>query len=144
MGGVTYTEKLKTIGGLIAVCFGIFAVTALSIFTIIMLGSGNKDSVVAVSSSALGIISAMVGAYLGIKISSDTNAKAGEEAKHTAVVKHEADAAQQKSSGMADKLDRLMAEEKVDPEVAEAVKEAGAEREEAARTVGPPSGGAAP
>lgn len=31
MGGVTYTEKLKTIGGLIAVCFGIFAVTSLSL-----------------------------------------------------------------------------------------------------------------
>jgi hypothetical protein len=137
------TEKLKAVGGLITVCFGIFAVMALSIFTIILLGSGNQQSVVAVSSSALGIISAMVGAYLGIKISSETNAKAGEEAKHAAVVKHEADAAQEKSSGMADKLDRLIAEEKVDPEVAEAVKEAGAEREEAARTVGPPAGGGA-
>ncbi len=136
------TDKLKAIGGLITVCFGILAVTSLAAFTIIFLGSGNKDSIVAVSSSALGIISAMVGAYLGIKISSETNAKASEEAKHAAVVKHEADAAQQKSSTMTEKLDELAAENKLAPDLAEAVKEAGTEAEEEARTAGPPPGGA--
>ncbi|HVY96177.1 MAG TPA: hypothetical protein VHA54_04375 [Solirubrobacterales bacterium] len=138
------TDRVKAVGGLIAVCFGIFAVTVLSVFTIIWIGSGNRDSIVAVSSSALGIISAMVGAYLGIKISAETNAKASEEAKHAAVVKHEADAAQHKSSGMAEKLNALEAENKVSAAIAEEVREAGTEAEEAARTAVPPVGGGAP
>jgi hypothetical protein len=137
-------EKVKAIGGLIAVCCGIVAVTGLAVFTIILLGSGNKESVVAVSSSALGIVSAMVGAYLGIKITADTSAKASEEAKHAAVASHEREAAQQKTSGMEEKLDELAAKGTFSPQVAEAIKEAGSEAEEAARTTGPPAGGAAP
>jgi hypothetical protein len=136
-------EKVKAIGGLIAVCFGIVGVTSLAAFTIIWLGSGNKESIVPVASSALGIISAMVGAYLGIKITADTTAKASEEAKHAAVASHEREAAEQKSSGMEEKLNELAARGTFSPQVAEEIKEAGSEAEEAARTVVPPLGGAA-
>ena len=136
-------EKVKAIGGLIAVCSGIAAVTGLAVFTIILLGSSNKESVVAIASSALGIISAMVGAYLGIKITADSNAKTGEMAGHAAVANHERDVAQQKTSGMEEKLDELAAKGTFSPQVAEAVKEAGSEAEQAVRTVGPPPGGAA-
>lgn len=130
-------EKVKAIGGLIAVCVGIVGVTSLAAFTIIFLGSGNKESIVPVASSA------MVGAYLGIKITADTTAKASEEAKHAAVASHERDAAQQRSSGMEEKLNQLAAEGTFSPQVAETIKEAGTEAEEAARTVVPPVGGGA-
>jgi hypothetical protein len=137
------TESLKAIGGLIAVLFGILAVAVLSIVTITRLEADDKDSMVAVTTSAFGIISAVVGAYLGIKISAETNAKATDEAKHAAIVKHEGDAALQKSAVMSEKLDELAAENKLPGDVAEAVKEAGTEAEEAARTTPPSPGGAA-
>ena len=137
------TESLKAIGGLIAVVVGILAVAVLSIVTITRLGSSDTDSMVAVTTSAFGIISAVVGAYLGIKISAETNAKATDEAKHAAVVKHEADAAQQKSTVMSEKLDELAAENRLPEDIAAAVKEAGSEAEEAARTTPPHPGGAA-
>jgi hypothetical protein len=137
----TDVNSIKAVGGLIAVVCGTVLVASLAAFTITRLGSKEADSAVAIASSAFGVISAVVGAYLGIKITADTSARAGEEAKHTAVVKHEAEAAQQKSAGMSEKLEELAAEDKVPANVAEAVKEAGAEAEEAARTVGPPLGG---
>lgn len=137
------TDKLKAIGGLIAVCFGILAVTSLSALTIIFLGSGNKDSIVAVSSSALGIISAMVGAYLGIKISAESNAKAGEEGKKAAVAEHEANVKEQKIAAVNQTVEKLVSEDRVSPEGANAIQEASVEAEEAARTAGPPVGGGA-
>lgn len=137
------TDKLKAIGGLIAVCFGIFSVTLLAVFTIIFLGSGNKDSIVAVSSSALGIISAMVGAYLGIKISAETNAKAGEEGKKAAVAEHEANVKEQKIAAVNETMEKLVSEEKVSQQGADAIQEASVEAEEAARTAVPPVGGGA-
>lgn len=135
--------SIRAIGGLIAVVCGTVLVASLAAFTITRLGSKEADSAVAVASSAFGVISAVVGAYLGIKITADTSAKAGEEAKHAAIVKHEAEAAQQKSAGMSEKLEELAAEEKLPVGVADEVKEAGAEAEVAARTVGPPRGGGA-
>jgi uncharacterized membrane protein len=71
-------EGIKSVGGLIAVVVGITAVTALTIVTLTLLGTSNKDSVVAVTSSAFGIISTVIGAYLGIKISSEGAAKTNE------------------------------------------------------------------
>jgi hypothetical protein len=129
--------KLKAVGGLIAVAIGVAAVTGLAIVTITRLGSEEKDSMVAVTSSAFGIISALVGAYLGIKITADTTARAGENLKKAAVAEHEAYIAKEQVSAMEES-----AEERA-PEQADAIKSAAAEaREEAARTR-PPTGGVA-
>ncbi len=95
-GGGTDAGSIKSIGGLIAVVAGITAVTALAIVTLAQLGSTNKESIVAVTSSAFGIISAVVGAYLGIKISADTSEKASDQAKDAAVSKHVADVTKSK------------------------------------------------
>jgi hypothetical protein len=131
------TNKLKAIGGLIAVAIGVGAVTGLAIVTITRLGSSEKDSMVAVTSSAFGIISALVGAYLGIKITADTTARAGDNIKKAAVAEHEAHIAKEQVSAMEE-----TAEEKA-PGQADAIKAAAADaREEAART-SPPSGGVA-
>ena len=93
---------LKAIGGLIAVVVGILAVTGLALFTLAQLDTNNQDGMVAVTSSAFGIISAVIGAYLGIKISADTNAKASADVKRAAgdaaVAQHVADQAQQEVS----------------------------------------------
>jgi hypothetical protein len=68
-------ESIRAIGGLLVVVAGIVAVTALTIITLTRLGSTDEDSMVAVTSSAFGIISAVIGAYLGIKISAESNEK---------------------------------------------------------------------
>jgi hypothetical protein len=130
-------SKLQAIGGLIAVAIGVTAVTALAIITITRFGSDDKDSIVAVTSSAFGIISAVVGAYLGIKITADTSDKATAEARNAAVAQHEANVAQQKLSAVQSKAEDMLPESQ-----ASAIKEAGAEAEEAARaTTPPPPGG---
>jgi hypothetical protein len=103
-------EGIKSVGGLIAVVVGITAVTALTIVTLTKLGGAHKDSMVAVTSSAFGIISAVVGAYLGIKISSDTTAKAGDSATAAAVSQRDAEDAQKKLLTMTKTLDELAPE----------------------------------
>jgi hypothetical protein len=121
--------SIKTIGGLVAVLGAIVAVTALTIVTLTQLGGENKESIVAVTSSAFGIISAVVGAYLGIKITADTTTKAAGEVKNAAVAEYEVNLARQQVSAMEEK-----AEEK-DPQYAAEVSTAGQRaREEAART----------
>jgi len=128
------TNKLKAIGGLIAVGIGVAAVTGLAIITITRLKTDETESIVAVTSSAFGIISAVVGAYLGIKITADTTARAGENVKKAAVAEHEAFIAQEQVSAMEESA------EKRAPEEALAIKTAAVEaREEAARTR-PPGG----
>jgi hypothetical protein len=71
------TEGIKSVGGLIAVVTGIVAVTSLAIVTT-QAGSLSKESVVAITSSAFGIVSTVIGAYLGIKVSSEASAKTNE------------------------------------------------------------------
>jgi hypothetical protein len=73
-GSALDAEGIKSVGGLIAVVTGIVAVTALTIVTTQTAGL-SKESVVAVTSSAFGIISTVIGAYLGIKVSSEASAK---------------------------------------------------------------------
>jgi hypothetical protein len=68
---------IKSVGGLIAVVIGIIAVTSLAIVTT-QAGSLSKESIVAITSSAFGIISTVIGAYLGIKVSSEASAKTNE------------------------------------------------------------------
>jgi hypothetical protein len=129
-------NSIKTIGGLLAVLGGITAVTALAIVTLTKLDTENSESMIAVTSSAFGIISAVVGAYLGIKITADSSNKTNEEAKNAAVAQHEAALAQKEKSAVEEKVaDR-------DPRLAEEAKVAGQERREEAvdRTIRPPEG----
>jgi hypothetical protein len=132
-------ENIKAIGGLIAVVAGITAVVILAVIAVTRLGS-DKSSTVAVTSSAFGVISAVVGAYLGIKISSETNAKAGDEAKNAAVAQHVAHVTSRELEAV-----KATASDLVTPEQAAKIKAARiAAGEEAARSMGPlPGGGSA-
>jgi len=130
-------ESIKSIGGLIAVVVGIIAVTSLAIVTLTRLD--NKTSAVAVTSSAFGIISAVVGAYLGIKISSDNTANSGEEATKAVVSQRETERAERKVTAITEKL------EQIDPEIAKEAKIAAyhADQEGPPAADPPPGGGGA-
>lgn len=131
-------NPVKEVGGLIAVVTGVTAVAALAIVTLTQLAD-KSSSIVAVTSSAFGVISAVVGAYLGIKISSDSNTKSEGAVGEVAVKGHELKISKQEKAAM-----QKVAEEK-GPEVAEAVEAARqqAREEEIAQTVPPPVGGSA-
>jgi hypothetical protein len=135
-GSGAEASSIKSIGGLIAVVAGITAVTALAIITLTQLGDA-RDSIVAVTSSAFGIISAVVGAYLGIKITAETTSKASDEAKHAAVAEHVAHVASSERDAVTDK-----AKDFVTPSQAAAIADAKSEAGEvAARTSDPAAGG---
>ncbi|HEX6456880.1 MAG TPA: hypothetical protein VF009_10235 [Solirubrobacterales bacterium] len=75
------TENVRTITGALIVFIGMLAVVALAVVAVSLLGAGNKDAVVAITTSALGIISAVVSGYLGIKATANTAEKANEKTK---------------------------------------------------------------
>jgi hypothetical protein len=77
-GGV---DGLKTIGGLVAVVSAIIGVVALTIVTQSRLSTDKASSIVAIATAAFGVISAMVGAYLGIKVTADQSADAQQQAQ---------------------------------------------------------------
>ncbi len=131
-------NPIREVGGLIAVVTGVTAVAALAVVTLTQLGN-KSSSIVAVSSSAFGVISAVTGAYLGIKISSDSNTKSEAAVGEAAVKANELKISKQEKAAMQE-----AAEEK-GPEVAEAVKTAGqqAREEGIAQTVPPSVGGSA-
>jgi hypothetical protein len=131
------SETIRRLGGLIAVVVGITAVTALAIVTLTQLGD-EKDSLVAVTSSAFGIISAVVGAYLGIKITGDTSDKAVKEVKNAAVAEHEAQIAQRQVTVM-----KETAQETVNPKDAATIADAANEvrEHEVSRIADPSKGG---
>ena len=140
-GGDGGATDIKAVGGLIAVVAGITAVGVLTVVTLTQLDSTEHDSMVAITSSAFGIISAVVGAYLGIKITADTAEKASEQVKSAAVARHEAAVKEQKIAVVNETLEKLVAEDKVSKEGANAITEASVEAEEAARAPHPPLGG---
>ncbi len=141
-GGSTDLGGIKAVGGLIAVVVGVVAVTALAVVTLTRLDSESKDSVVAVTTSAFGIISAVVGAYLGIKISADTNQKASDEAKHAAVAKNQANTAMQEANVAQQEVNAATKKiEEVAPDKADDVKAAMDQAGQEARAPDPPQGG---
>lgn len=65
-------ESIQSIGGLVAVVIGVLAVTILAISTMAFIDSDkDANTVIPLSTAAFGVISAIVGAYLGIKIGTD-------------------------------------------------------------------------
>lgn len=103
--GVT-PEGIQHVGGLVAVVTGITAVTALAIVTAQLVD--NQQSAVAVTSSAFGMISAVVGAYLGIKITADTH-KTGQ--KEATEANERATKAQQKLDAVTTRADEVLSVE---------------------------------
>ncbi len=69
-GNPVSEEALRTVTGLVAVVAGITAVAALTITTVELVGvgkEGNTEASVAITTSAFGIVSTVITAYLGIK-----------------------------------------------------------------------------
>jgi hypothetical protein len=92
---------LHTVAGLIAVIGAIVAVCVLSAITLTRLsGSDDKESIVAITTTAFGIISAVVGAYLGIKVSSTAAENANVNARRTAAVSQAAHSSQQEFTNL--------------------------------------------
>jgi hypothetical protein len=65
-------ESIMSVGGLVSVVVGVAAITVLAVATMAFIDSGRDATIlVPLSTSAFGVISAIVGAYLGIKIGTD-------------------------------------------------------------------------
>jgi hypothetical protein len=73
-GGGGIVDLIRTVGGLIAVMIAIGAVVTVFIVAVSLNTDLKPESVVALATAGFGVISAVVGAYLGIKISSENNA----------------------------------------------------------------------
>jgi hypothetical protein len=85
-GSTSRAEAIKSIGGLVAVAIGVGAVAALTIVAITTVADLDASSTVAISTSAFGVISAVVGAFMGIKIGTDQTGKAVDDTKAAAAV----------------------------------------------------------
>jgi hypothetical protein len=65
-------ESIQSIGGLVAVVTGVLAITGLAIATMAFIDSGkDANTMIPLTTAAFGVISAVVGAYLGIKLGTD-------------------------------------------------------------------------
>ncbi|HWG09647.1 MAG TPA: hypothetical protein VN672_11650 [Solirubrobacteraceae bacterium] len=65
-------ESIQSIGGLVAVVIGVLAIAGLAVATMAFIDSGrDANTMIPLTTSAFGVISAVVGAYLGIKIGTD-------------------------------------------------------------------------
>jgi hypothetical protein len=71
-------DRLKVIGGLLAVCAGLFALIVVVVVALIIKPDSTGASV---ATSAVGVIGSIVGAYLGVKIGSDGTQKAVDAAQ---------------------------------------------------------------
>jgi hypothetical protein len=75
---------IRQIGGLTAVAIGVGAVAALTIVALTAAPDLSETSTVAISTSAFGVISTVVGAFMGIKIGTDQTGKAIDDSKAAA------------------------------------------------------------
>ncbi|HET8567159.1 MAG TPA: hypothetical protein VFL77_11870 [Solirubrobacterales bacterium] len=140
-GSQVSTNNLRAITGLVAVVAGVAAVAALTVVSVTILGGTNKDSVVAITSSAFGIVSAVVTAFLGIKVTAEASAKVTEQGGKTAVAQHEADVKERKIDRVNETIGALEKQGKVTEGAAAAIREASERAEEEARRLDPPLGG---
>lgn len=72
-----FTEKVKTIGGLVAVALGLLVVGVIAVIALI------KDTSTAstIASSAIGVVATIVGAYFGVKVGTDQSKTAMDNQK---------------------------------------------------------------
>ena len=73
----TWSEKVRTIGGLIAVVTGVLAVLVIAIVAM----AGDSSSSATIASATAGVIATIVGAYFGVKVGSDQSKAANEGQK---------------------------------------------------------------
>jgi hypothetical protein len=74
------SESIRMVGGLISVIVGVVAITTLAIVTMALIDSGeNANTIIPLSTAAFGVISAIVGAYLGIKIGTEQTTELAKE-----------------------------------------------------------------
>ncbi len=74
-------QSIMSVGGLVSVIVGVTAITILAVATMAFIDSGRDATIlVPLSTSAFGVISAIVGAYLGIKIGTDQSRSIAAEA----------------------------------------------------------------
>ncbi len=79
--GLFTSDGIRAIGGLIAVVVGVLSITAIAAIVILHISSGSKTEMVAVATSAFGVVSTVVGAYLGVKIGADQATQAQSRAE---------------------------------------------------------------
>jgi hypothetical protein len=78
-------ESIRSIGGLVSVVIGVFAITVLAVATMAFVDSGrDANTMIPLATAAFGVISALVGAYLGIKIGTDQSKVVAESASQGA------------------------------------------------------------
>jgi hypothetical protein len=73
----TLIEKIKTIGGLVAVVTGVLSVLIIAIVAM----AGDSSSSATIASATAGVIATIVGAYFGVKVGSDQSKAANEGQK---------------------------------------------------------------
>jgi hypothetical protein len=116
-------EALRAVTGLVAVVAGIIAVAALTIVAVNLL-SGDKDSesTVAITTSAFGIVSTVITAYLGIKATANTSQKvaaaASEKVEEAAVARYEAKIERKRADRLKEKIDQAEQARKAPAEAA--------------------------
>lgn len=115
-------EGIKTIGGLVAVVVAVVLVTGLAITAMVLIDN-KKDAqtMIPLVSAAFGVISALVGAFLGMKIGTDQSKTFAQDA--------------QEAHAKLGAVQNFVPEEKK-----EKAQKAAAEAAAAARTTSPPSG----
>lgn len=75
------SDGIKNIAGLIAVAIGVLAVTGIAIATMAFVDSkGDATTLIPFATAAFGVISAVVGAYLGIKLGTDQSKALAQDA----------------------------------------------------------------
>ncbi len=112
-GSSVGTENLRAITGLVAVVAALTAVGALTVVTVTVLkAEENKDSIVAVTTSAFGIVSAVVTAFLGIKASANTSAKSDEKAERATYAQTRAEIVQESHDALVAAVDEELPEDK--------------------------------
>jgi hypothetical protein len=78
----SWAEKVKTIGGLVAVVAGVLVVGVIAIIAMIK----NTSTAATIASSAGGVIATVVGAYFGVKVGTDQS-KTAIEGQHAEAAK---------------------------------------------------------
>ena len=78
--GENLAERIKLIGGLVAVALGVLAVAVIALYAI----SKDDKNAGTIASAAGGVIASIVGAYFGVKIGSDQSKNAQDGLKEEA------------------------------------------------------------
>jgi len=121
--GASNVKNVKALAGLIAVAIGVVVVGGLAAFTMTRLKDTETESAVAIATAAFGVISALISAYLGIKVSSEHST----DAKDAATAQQEADQAKQEAELAQAKLTGVTSEvqQELPPEQANSILAAG-------------------